>query len=823
VTVVFVGTASIPLEGAHPLTRVADVISCVYCGGAHARPGDVRDCAARHDWVAADGDDGPALGAPAAAVAPSPAARPAPALHELGPASVFWVDGLAALVGGDPPAEPLAVPADNACTADLAPDQLAAVTHPGGSARVLAPAGSGKTRVLTERARHLARRWNVPTAAVTVVAYNKRAQEEIVHRTADLPGLQVRTLNSLALAIISGRSPFAAQPGTWSTDEGVARSVLAQLVSAKAQLNVDPYAPWIDALSVARLGLVEPGEVEARFGGDVPGFADVFPRFRSELARRRTIDFDEQIVRAVELLVTDDAARQAAQRACRVLLVDEFQDLTPAHVLLVRLLAGNGGAVFAVGDDDQTIYGYNGADPRWLIDFAEYFPGAGDHPLEVNYRCPDGVVTAAERLLRHNRRRVPKTIRSAAGARPGGWAAVSGGDPVELSVHAVQAALANGADPADVAVLTRVNSSLVPVQVALGAAGIAVAGGVGPEFLTRTAVRAACAWLQLVTGDAFRGTDLSEAAKRPSRGFSARLREWVAEQRSAEALLRLGGRLNNPKDAERVAGFVADIERLRTLARRGATTAQLLGELFEAVGLSGAVAKLDHNRAGQNLAAQGDDLQAVRQLAAQFPEPAAFEAGVRAALDRPRSSGGVTLATVHRVKGQEWPHVVVHLADADQFPHRLADDREEERRLFHVAITRAREHVAIVSGEHPSVFVGELTTEPPAVLPREPLPARGNDLTAQLARSRPADDLAGAAREQFERLRQWRREVANGKPPYTVFDDKTLVAIVHSEATTLTGLARVKGVGPAKLERYGTAVLAILAGAGPDTAHSAGA
>jgi DNA helicase-2/ATP-dependent DNA helicase PcrA len=806
------------------------VISCVYCGGAHARPAEVKECAERHDWVACDGGPSPELSPlPSPTVVPrARTARTAPPLHDLGPASAFWVDGLAALLAGDPPADPLVVPADNACAADLAPDQLAAVTHPGGSARVLAPAGSGKTRVLTERARHLIRRWNVPTSAITVVAYNKRAQEEIVSRTADLPGLQVRTLNSLALAIITGRPPFAAQPGTWSTDDGVARSVLAQLVSTKAQLNVDPYAPWLDALSVARLGLVEPSEVETRFGGDVPGFADVLPRFRSELARRRTIDFDEQIVRALELLVTDDVARQAAQCACRVLLVDEFQDLTPAHVLLVRLLAGNGGAVFAVGDDDQTIYGYNGADPRWLIDFAEYFPDAGDHPLQVNYRCPDGVVAAADRLLRHNRRRVAKTIRSAATAPGGGWVAVSGADPVGLTVHAAQLALAGGADTAEVAVLTRVNSLLAPVQVALGAAGVPVAGGIGAEFLSRTAVRSACAWLQLVTGDTFRASDLSEAAKRPSRGFSAKLREWVAEQRSSDALLRLAGRLSNPKDAERLEGFVADIERLRALARQGATTAHLLGELFDRVGLSGAVAKLDHNRAGQNLAAQSDDLQAVRQLAAQFPEPAAFEARVRAALERPRPSGGVTLATVHRVKGQEWPHVVVHLADADQFPHRLAEGSpesvEEERRLFHVAITRAREHVSIVSGEHPSGFVAELSTEPPAVLPPEHRqPFRSNDVATRLARSRPADALAGAEMELFERLRQWRRGVANGKPPYTVFDDKTLVAIVRSAATTLTELARVKGVGPAKLQQHGDAVLEILAGAGRDPAHSAGA
>src|SRR5690606_26373516 len=133
-------------------------------------------------------------------------------------------------------------------------------------------------------------------------------------------------------------------------------------------------------------------------------------------------------------------------------------------------------------------------------------------------------------------------------------------------------AIVGGAGADEVAVLTRVNSLLAPVQVALGAAGLPVAGGVGPGFLGRTAVRAACAWLQLATGDAFRAADLSEAAKRPSRGFSARLREWVSEQRSHDGLMRLSARLSNPKDAEKVEQFATDIERLRAMARNGAPT-----------------------------------------------------------------------------------------------------------------------------------------------------------------------------------------------------------------------------------------------------------
>ena len=247
---------------------------------------------------------------------------------------------------------------------------------------MIAPAGSGKTRVLTERARQLLSQWRLPASSVCLVAFNKRAQEEMSSRVADLRGLQVRTLNAIALAIVNGSAPFAAQAHAMTTiTEPDVRRIIGKLVEFPRKRNSDPVALWIEALSLARLGLRDPSEVEAFYDGDVDGFAAMLPLYRRELSAARSLDYDEQIVRAIEILLTDPKARAAAERACRVLLVDEFQDLTPAHLLLVRLLAGPDGCVFGVGDDDQTIYGFNGADPQWLIDFAEYFPHAGDHPL----------------------------------------------------------------------------------------------------------------------------------------------------------------------------------------------------------------------------------------------------------------------------------------------------------------------------------------------------------------------------------------------------------------------------------------------------------
>lgn len=300
----------------------------------------------------------------------------------------------------DPPTEP------------LAPDQLAAVQHRAGPARIIAPAGSGKTRVLTARLRHLLRDRGVERELVTAVAYNTRAAHELRSRTADLadPGGRapsIRTLHSLALWIgnLDERRTVI--------EEREVRGILDRLVRTARIPNQDPYQPYLEALAEVRLALRDPAEVE-RSRGDVDGFAEVFDRYREELTRRGAVDFDEQLYRALELLLSRPELRERVQQVGTHLLVDEFQDLTPAFHQLVRLVAGPPQQVFAVGDDDQTIYSYAGATPAYLVGFDRWFPGAEHHALEVNYRCPPDVVAGAVTLLSHNRDRVPKTIRSAA-------------------------------------------------------------------------------------------------------------------------------------------------------------------------------------------------------------------------------------------------------------------------------------------------------------------------------------------------------------------------------------------------------------------------
>ncbi len=785
-------------------------------------------------------------------------------------------------------------------SADLADDQLRAVAHSGGGARIIAPAGSGKTRVLTERARHLVRDRGIDPASVCLVAYNVRAREEMQERTSDLAGLQIRTLNSLALAILRGSGPFRAPDGRTGPqviDEHEVRQMLNSFVGGRRVAMADPFAVWIEALTATRLGLRSPSAVEQEFGGDVRGFADAVPQFRARLDEAGVVDFDEQILGAIEVLCTDPEARAAARRVCGVLLVDEFQDLTPAHILLIRLLAGPAANVFGVGDDDQTIYGYAGASPSWLIDFADLFAGSATHDLRVNYRCGPSVVDAAATLLTHNRRRVDKTIR----ARPGRAAldneieVLVGDDPLEATINRVSELLDRNVPATDIAVLTRVNATLLGPMILLEEDGIPTNRPVGSGFMERTGVAGALAWLRLAVApeNSLPGDALETAVRRPPRGLSQRLAGWVGEQRSPSRLTALAGRLNQERDQLKILEFTAHLEALRRLADRNADTVRLLEAIRDDIGLGRALDnRLDLSRRSVDRSTHGDDLAALLAVAERCADPTAFSGWLAQRLSSPttnqsRSTGAerpqptstnqtrstsadqprVTLSTIHRVKGREWPHVIVHDAGEGLIPHRLSADTEEERRVFHVAITRASETVAITAGRPASRFVTEMrnpaqpeperlapganrnteatpkqplrhgpaATRNPEPTPKQPLrhgpaatrnpepvrpaPAASNaEPTPTPPRRRgPIDPPEASTLDEVrlrEQLKTWRSAEARtaGLPAYVVFNDTTLYEIAARQPRNDDDLLSISGIGPVKLERYGEDILAIVAG-----------
>ncbi len=755
---------------------------------------------------------------------------------------------------------------ENRTTAELAPDQLAAVLHSGGGARIIAPAGSGKTRVLTERARLLLNGWGLPANAIAVVAFNRRAADELKSRTSDLEDLRVRTLNSLGLRLLPN--------GIRTIEETEVRDLLAGLVDLPRKVETDPVAPWIEALGRVRLGFQHPEEVVSDLP-DVVGLDEISVRFRDLLRQRNEADFDEQIIGAIDRLMSDAGFRHRTQRYARLLLVDEFQDLTPAHMLLFRLLTGPAGEVFGVGDDDQTIYGYAGATPEWLVRFSDFFPGSSSHALEVNYRCPKPVVMAASNVLSRNSLRVDKGIRPGPEAADGPSAleVIGGDEPAALRTVARVMETLESASPTGIAVLSRVNASLAPVQVLLRHHGVATDGGVDRRFLTRAAVGAALAWLSVATcaDGSLRAADLRHAARRPKRGMRHSLLDLIARQRSVAELDRLIAWLEakaSDRDAQKAGEFLADLVAVRKVAVDGSTV-DVLDEVRHRVGPDGleqSASSLDSWSHGA-VASHRDDLDALAVLGHLQPDPARFGAWLAEALNTPNDPGGVTLASIHAVKGREWEHVILHDVTSGLMPHRLVDGIEEERRVFHVGLTRGRSTVTLVPGKPPSMFVAEMAE------PGFPAPAPS---PKSLVGSRPAKkppgvtvgavdpveavpglcfeyggylhevveiDLDGAVTsvsEQgarlsvpfgsavrvlgvprtlahpdhgfaYERLRAWRSKRANGKPAYTVLSDETLRAISIGLPSDEGALAKVKGIGPMKLDIFGDELLVLTA------------
>ncbi|HYZ99110.1 MAG TPA: ATP-dependent helicase, partial [Acidimicrobiales bacterium] len=484
----------------------------------------------------------------------------------------------------------------------LAPDQLRAVTHGAGPARVIAPAGSGKTRVLTERLRHLVVERGYEPAGVAAVAYNRKARDEMVERTPDVRG-RILTLNALGYEIVA--AALGRRPEVLEVRE--VRRLLEPLVPRSARrLNTDPLAPYVEALSAVRLGLRDPAEVE-RERGDVPGLADAVPAYRAALRERGVIDFDEQVLVAIERLLADGELRRTQQARHRHLLVDEFQDLTPAHVLLIRLLSAPRFDVFGVGDDDQVIYGHAGASPRFLTEFGGYFPHAAEHALEVNYRCPPVVVDAARRLLTRNRVRVPKRIRAGraeAPAEPVGDAAPTG-TALDVRQHAPEAGATElvdvvrgwvgepGVRPTDVAVLTRVGSLLLAPHVALVEAGVPVASILRVDVLGRTGLRAALAYLRIAADPGrIDPRDLLEVYRRPSRGLPRWIDRWLGRCHSVDDVSRAATRIDDGKVADKLDVLATELSSLAELARAG-TTRDVLEEVRDAIGLGQAVEALD--------------------------------------------------------------------------------------------------------------------------------------------------------------------------------------------------------------------------------------
>jgi DNA helicase II / ATP-dependent DNA helicase PcrA len=854
-------------------------------------------------------------------------------VREAGPADITLSDGTPLYLDGGPFAPPslqsgagivhrwnaeggsLSVVTHQTPGVDLASDQLAAVTHRTGGARVIAPAGSGKTRVLTERLRHMIEERGVDPSTLTALAFNTKAAGELRERCGSLltaRGPHIRTLNSIGLWICN---EYGGQGRPNVYEEPRVRDLVQAVFDVPRQANTDTVLPYIDALSAVRLGLASPATVEDEIP-DARGLAAGFDAYRKALAEAGALDFDEQIYRSIEILLRDPAARSDAQSRCRHLLVDEFQDLNPAHMLLIRLLCAPAYSCFGVGDDDQVVYGYSGATPEYLIDFGEYFPGAHDYALEVNYRSPSQVVTAATHVLSYNRERISKRITTPAGrndALPDFDPPVRGLGPLSVirspaeklpqsAVAAVSAWRAGGVQLQEIAILSRVNSSLLPVQVVLSEAGIPSNAPVGAKVLQRTGIRTALAYLRMsLTPGALRREDVVQTIRRPSRGIAPNVVAMLSERSvtSVGDIRRLADRLSG-RDVPKLLDYAASVESVVVACRTSAAAA--LRAIRVQVGLGETMDVLDSSRREADRSTHADDLLALESVAHLHPDVATFETWLRGVLERrPAEGPAVLLSTIHKIKGREWEHVVVYGASQGLLPHRLSDDEEGERRVFHVALTRAIRQVLILAdADEPSPFVTELDGGRPRnpisldiqadrrselapsgraassrnmrhdrAEPSRPGSRQGKRRSPKPTSSSPTvaaavglmidhgghtgavvgltDSVAvirvgsaqlkvpfgsdvrvdgrtvvlgapsgspGSIQAYEGALREWRTGASKRAtvPAYVVLNDNELVGIAAARPRTLAELARCKGMGPVRLERWGDELLAVLNG-----------
>lgn len=625
---------------------------------------------------------------------------------------------------------------------DLNPEQRAAVTLPDEPALILAGAGSGKTRVLTTRIAWLVQSGRVtPTGILAVTFTNKAAREMQTRLGAMLPvhprGMWIGTFHGLCNRLLRAHHRDANLPETFQIlDTQDQLSSIKRLIKAA---NVDEERCPPRDLQYFINSAKESGRRASDLGsaGTDRRWVELYAAYDAQCQRDGCVDFSELLLRSVELLTRHEAIREHYRGRFRHILVDEFQDTNTLQYRWLKLLAGpgllagptgvpTGVPIFAVGDDDQSIYRFRGANVGNMSDFQREYAVRHLIKLEQNYRSHGNILDAANHLIGNNTRRLGKKLWTDAGAGEKIHLFEAGSDGQEAAwiVDEVRDLQGQGARLQDVAILYRSNAQSRVIEHALFNAGMAYRVYGGMRFFERAEVKHALAYLRLAANP---DDDVSFArvVNFPPRGIGARSLEQLQDAaRQGEtslfrAIATMGGR-----SAANFGQFAAIVTQLQEAARR-LTLAELMAETLERSGLNlhyrnerdGAdrlenLAELINAATGFS-AEQARDLARDLGLAADPSESAADEADPQAVLiaflahasleagDNQAGAGqdALQLMTVHAAKGLEFDSVFLTGLEEGLFPHENslteADGLEEERRLMYVAVTRARKRLSV--------------------------------------------------------------------------------------------------------------------------------
>jgi DNA helicase II / ATP-dependent DNA helicase PcrA len=633
----------------------------------------------------------------------------------------------------------------------LNPEQRAAVEHAGGALLVIAGAGSGKTRVLTARVARLLGA-GVPPRAILAFTFTNRAAREMRGRIAGAVGeaardLWVGTFHATCVRLLRREAEAAGVPRDFAIydredQEGVIRGLVRRLELSEEAYRVGAV---LGRISDAKNALVGPAEFERVAGGPYEKrLAELYALYQRELATNGALDFDDLIARTVALLRDrPDVAERTARRFEHV-LVDEYQDTNHAQFRLVQALSAVHGNIFVVGDDDQSIYGWRGADLSNVLDFERAFPGAAVLRLEQNYRSTATILRAANAVIAHNRARKGKTLwcERGAGARLRFALVGDEADEARRVRRLLEERVRRGLTLREAAVLYRTNAQSRALETELRQSGIAyeIVGGV--SFYQRREVKDLLAYLRLAVNPAD-AVAFWRVWNTPRRGLGPAVRarvEAVAAERGLSPLEALRALADEAALAGAAArGATALLGVLDELtARRDEAVDVLCMRLLEGTGYlrhlegMGEEDLADRRANVEELVATAGSFAAAGggTLSDYLAETALLTDADRLSEDADR----VLLLTAHNAKGLEFDTVVVAGLEEGLFPHAssLDDDAEleEERRLFYVALTRARDEVLLTAalsrrrygalsgglGGQVSRFVDEI---PPELLERE--------------------------------------------------------------------------------------------------------
>ncbi len=610
----------------------------------------------------------------------------------------------------------------------LNPKQREAVVHTDGPMLIVAGAGSGKTRVLTHRVAHLIESGAAEPTGILAITFTNRAANEMKERVQQLVGgrtaarMWVMTFHAACGRLLRRDAERIGYRSSFTIYDQADQVRLVKACIEELELDPKRFAPRAvhTAISRAKDRLLT---AEA-YGDQVGNFfeqtvASVYTLYQRRLYAANAMDFDDMILQTVLLLEADAEARAAWQERFSHIMVDEYQDTNHAQFRLLSVLAEKHRNIAVVGDPDQSIYAFRGADIRNIAEFEHDFPGARVVALEQNYRSTQAILDAANAVIARNPDRRPKRL----------WSDLGRGLPVRVveadDEHSearyvageISRALDEGAGPADVAVFYRMNAQSRVLEDVLVRQGIGYRVVGGPRFYERAEIKDAIAYLQVLHNPADE-VSLRRIVNQPRRGIGAASLERLAAHASQmnwsllEAIEHSTSAGLGTAAGARVREFATLIAELRELVAT-ATPAELLEQILEQTGYR---AMLEAERTFES---QGriENLDELVGVAREFVERGEEDASLATFLQEislysdsdslSEARPEVTLMTLHNAKGLEFPIVFVIGLEEGLFPHQRSldeGDEAEERRLCYVGMTRARQSLTLTHAHTRTIF-----------------------------------------------------------------------------------------------------------------------